>query len=172
MAMQGPIIALVVALAAGGCQGKGGSEDAQEIGSEAPRFTGKTIEGEYVALDDFRGKVVLLNIWATWCGPCRQELPELAALQQRLGGDAFTVLGVSIDAMREFPKVKAMAEQYRLTYPIVFDPGGDSIAAFDVVGYPTSIIVGKGGEIRWRRNGLIRPKDPDVEAELKAAMAM
>jgi cytochrome c biogenesis protein CcmG/thiol:disulfide interchange protein DsbE len=162
-------LSVVLLLLASACQGKG-SEPA-ELGAEAPRFTGKTIEGEYVALEDYRGKVVLLNVWATWCGPCRQELPELAALHQQFGGDGFTVLGVSIDTERDFKKVQAMAEQYRLRYPIVFDPSGSSIGLFDVVGYPTSILVGKNGEIRWRRNGLIRPGDDDVHTEIKAAIA-
>ncbi len=166
------IIALALAVVAGGCQGKGSEEGETKIGAEAPRFTGKTIEGEYVALDDYRGKVVLLNVWATWCAPCRQELPELVALQKQFGGDAFTVLGVSIDTEREFKKVQAMAREYRLTYPIVFDPSGRSIALFDVVGYPTSILIGKNGEVRWRRNGIIRPNDEDVQTEIKAALAV
>ena len=161
---------LGLAILVAGCQGKG-SEQGHELGGEAPRFTGKTIEGEYVALDDYKGKAVLLNVWATWCGPCRQELPELAALQEKFSDEAFTVLGVSIDAERDFPKVQAMARQYGLRYPIVFDPGGSAITTFDVVGYPTSIIVGKGGELRWRRDGLIRPRDTDVEAAIKAALA-
>ena len=166
------VIALSLAVLAGGCQGKGSGENEGEVGSEAPRFTGKTIEGEYVALDDYRGKVVLLNVWATWCGPCRQELPELVAMQKRFGGDEFTVLGVSVDTERDFAKVQGMARQYGLTYPIVFDPGGSAITTFDVVGYPTSILIGKAGEVRWRRNGLIRPRDEDVETEIKAALAV
>jgi thiol-disulfide isomerase/thioredoxin len=164
------LLALALVLAA--CQGKGAADDAGPGGdaSIAPRFTGKTLAGEYIALDDFRGKVVLLNIWATWCAPCRKELPELVQIQKQFGGDDFTVVGVSIDTERDFRKLKGMVTHFKLDYPIIFDPGGDSVTKFDVKGYPTSILVGKGGEMRWRRNGLISPRDSEVEAAIKAAL--
>lgn len=137
----------------------------------APRLTGRNLQGEYVALEDHLGKVVLLNIWATWCGPCRQELPELRALQREHGGEAFTVLGVSIDSERDEKKVQRMAEQFQLGYPILLDPAGKSLDAFGVIGYPTSFVLGADGTILWRRNGIIHPRDGELEGQIRAALS-
>lgn len=165
-----------LAVPAIGCRGKpegqpGESGSPAAIGTEVPRFTGKTIDGEYVQLADYRGQVVLVNVWATWCKPCRQELPELAALHRGHASEGFTVVGVSVDKPQALNQVRALARQFRLEYPIVFDPGGEAVSTFDITGYPTSFLLGRDGRIRWRRNGLIRPNDSDLEAALKTALA-
>ncbi len=164
-------VSLLVAFAPA-CQGKGGGagDAADGPANLAPRFTGKTTEGDYVQLEDYRGKVVLLNIWATWCAPCRKELPELRKMHHDYGPD-FMVLGVSIDKPSAFAKVQGLMRQFQIDYPVVFDPDGDSIGKFNVTGYPTSLLLGKDGAIRWRRNGIVRPHDPEAEAEIKAALA-
>jgi cytochrome c biogenesis protein CcmG, thiol:disulfide interchange protein DsbE len=167
---------LVAALlvAAPGCQGKGDAGDAQSsgaLGTAAPRYTGKTLDGEYVALDDYLGKVVLLNIWATWCTPCRDELPELQALHRKHGPDGFTVVGVSVDKPQALGQVRTLVKQIGIEYPIVFDPGGDAVLTFDVSGYPTSFLLDRSGKVLWRRNGIIRPNDSELEAALRSALS-
>lgn len=168
---QALLIVLSSVLVTAGCQGKPGSSKDVAQGKVAPRYTGKTVDGEYLALEDFRGKVVLLNVWATWCAPCRQELPELAALQEEHGGENFSVVGISVDAERDFQKVKAMMRQYDLDYPMVFDPRGAVVSTFEVRGYPTSMLLGKDGTIRWRRDGLIRKNDSEAAAAIRTALA-
>lgn len=165
------VLALGVVASAAACSG---SPSTSQRGNEGlsilPRLTGKTLDGEYVGLDDYRGQVVLLNVWATWCAPCRQELPELRALHERWSKDGFTVIGVSIDTSKDAAKVGAMARQFRLDYPILLDPLGKSIEALDVHGYPTSFVVGRGGEMLWRRDGLIQPGDAELENQIRAAV--
>lgn len=164
---------LLAAAAAVACEGrsKGNAANGAGIGSAAPTYQGKTLEGEYVALADYEGKVVLLNVWATWCAPCRKELPELVALHQRHGADGFTVLGVSVDRPGARGRLQAMVRQFGLTYPIVHDPDGSGLAAFTIHGYPTSFLIGKDGTVLWRRDGLIEPNDGELAGQLKAALA-
>lgn len=166
-------IALGIALLLCACPASPGQRNAAEAGLKvAPRLTGKDLAGEYVALDDHRGKVVLLNVWATWCEPCREELPELQRIQATHGGESFTVFGVSIDADRDAPKVRAMAERFRLGYPVMLDPGGKSVESLDVRGYPTTFVLGPDGTILWRRDGILLPRDPEVETQIKAALRL
>lgn len=167
------LIVCLALVAVSGCSSQApDSSSGQKGPRQAPRLTGKDIRGEYVSLEDFRGKVMLLNIWATWCGPCRQELPELRALHNRWSAQGFTVVGVSIDAPKDAKKVESMAQQFGLDYPLVLDPLGKSIEAFEVRGYPTSFIIGRDGLILWRRDGLIQPGDADLEAQIKAALTV
>ena len=155
------------------CEGRGakGKAGAAGIGAAAPQYQGKTLDGDYVALSDYKGKVVLLNVWATWCAPCRKELPELVALQSKHGGEAFTVLGVSIDNPGAKGRLEAMVRQFRLNYPIVHDPDGSGLDPFTIRGYPTSFLIGKDGTLLWRRDGLIEPNDGELGGQLKAALA-
>lgn len=170
-----PLIALLLCL--GACEGKTSSVAERDIRREAspdghiPVFGGKTLAGDAVSLADHRGKVILLNIWATWCTPCRQELPELQNLHRTLGDQGFTVIGVSVDKPAALPRARALVSELGLTYPNIFDPDGRAVEAFDVAGYPTSFIIGRDGKMRWRRDGLIRPEDDEVESELEAALA-
>lgn len=169
-------MSLVAALV--GCQGKSGGHgddgDAAKaaVGAAAPRYTGKTIDGEYIQLEDFRGKVVLLNMWATWCEPCKKELPELASLHRRHASRGFSVVGVSVDKPQALGKVRQLVGQFGIDYPIVFDPSGEAVATFELTGYPTSFLLGRDGKIRWRRNGIIKPQDQELGAEIEAALAV
>jgi len=161
-------IALSALFLFGGCSPSGGRPEAGP--RQAPRLTGKDIHGEYVALQDFLGQVVLLNVWATWCGPCRQELPELRELHERWKDRGFTVVGVSVDAAKDADKVAGMARQFRLSYPIMLDPLGKSIEAFELRGYPTTFVLGRDGTVLWRRDGITHPGDTDLAQQIEAAL--
>jgi thiol-disulfide isomerase/thioredoxin len=165
---------LLAAPLALGCPGGGpkgsGAKDGG-IGSAAPTVQGKTLEGEYLALSDYRGKVVLLNVWATWCAPCRKELPELVALHDRYGKDGFVVLGVSVDQPGARGQVERLVKQFGLDYPIVLDPGGVGLDALSIRGYPTSFLIGRDGTLRWRRDGLVEPGEGELAGQIKAALA-
>lgn len=153
------------------CNGKSGSE-AKGDGTGSPaQFTGKSIKGEYLSLEDYRGKVVMLNVWATWCGPCRQELPELRRLHHTYDERGFMVLGVSVDKERDFKKVQALVREFKLDYPIIFDPSSTAVGTFNVRGYPTTILLDRAGRPVWRRDGLIRPSDEEATAHIEAALA-
>ena len=109
-----------------------GRENYQPIitGSEAPEFTANNMAGETVRLSDYRGRVVLVNIWATWCAPCREEMPSMQRLYEALSDTDFEILAVSIDARagqndafgRPGGDLQAFAEEMGLTFPILHDP--------------------------------------------------
>lgn len=154
------------------CQGKGQhAEPAGRSAAKVVELQGKTIDREPFDLADYRGKVVLLNVWASWCAPCKQELPELQSLHERWSSQGFSVIGISIDKPGALGQVHALVDRFDLKYPIMFDPDGQSVVELDVLGYPTSFILDKHGAVRWKRTGLIREQDAEVLAEIQAALA-
>ncbi len=169
------MFACLCVLAPFACEGKGGDargESAAESSArEAPPLVGKTIDGEAFDLVALRGQVVLVNVWATWCEPCREELPELQRLHGRHAARGFTVVGVSIDRRSALRAVRQMAADFGLSYAMVFDPESEAIAPWKVVGYPTSFLVDRGGAVVWRRDGIVKPDDAELGAYLDAALA-
>lgn len=122
-------------------------------------------------LADHRGKVVLVNIWASWCEPCKEELPTLERLWRTHRGDGLEVVGVSIDAHRAEGQVRALVKMHRLTYTILLDPASRVVPLLKVSGYPTTFLFGRDGTLKWRRDGLIPEGDPELAAALKDALA-
>ncbi len=167
------IASLVVA-----CEGKSretmpSSRVAQGIGvgTTAPPLVGKTLDGEPFDLADLRGTVVLVNVWATWCAPCRHELPELVRLHHMYGERGFAVVGVSVDARRASGALRAMVRELEIDYPIVVDPDQKAVEPLGIRGYPTSILVDREGTVRWRRDGIIEVDDADLGPAIAAALA-
>lgn len=140
-------------------------------GAPVPAFAGTTLRGEPLALADLRGRVVLLNVWATWCDPCREELPELQALHQRLEARGLTVVGVSTDAARDFKTLRNMVSGFGLTYPVIHDERNRIGAPFQIVGYPSSFVIDRAGNLRWRRDGMIPVGDTELAEVLEAALS-
>ncbi len=172
--MRPALFALVLSLAA--CEGKpqpaDGPARAADVVNPAPEYRGRTLDGAPFDLASHRGTVVLLNVWATWCEPCKTEMPELQALHARHGADGFTVIGISPDAIRLAGEVRRLVGEFRLTYPNVHDPQNTVSQIFKVRGYPTSILIGRDGGMLWRRDGLIEPGDPELSAALASALAV
>ena len=86
----------------------------------APVFTLKDLEGNSVSLSDYRGKLVFVNFWATWCGPCRMEIPHFVELVDKYGDDGFAILGITVDDPRNFDKIPDFAEQNSINYPVLY----------------------------------------------------
>ena len=170
-----PRVALALLLALAACEGKPRSADgaapAAGVVDPAPPYTGRTVDGTPFDLADHRGEVVLFNVWATWCEPCKTEMPELQALHVRHAADGFTVIGVSPDALRLAGEVRRLIGEFGLTYPNVHDPRNLVSQAFKVRGFPTTILIGRDGGMLWRRDGLIEPGDPELAAALASALA-
>jgi thiol-disulfide isomerase/thioredoxin len=127
--------------------------------------------GASKSLADWRGKVVLLNIWATWCVPCRDEMPALDKLETELGGDAFEVLAVNVDK-NGADKAKAFLQETGATHLALYtDPSGKMFAAVKAVGMPTTLIVDRNGKEIAR---LVGPADwgsPEAKRVIAAAVA-
>lgn len=115
-------------------------------GNVAPDFTLPNLSGNEVELSDFRGKVIFLNFWATWCPPCRGEMPSMEALYQRLKGGDFQMLAVSVDR-RGNSVVGPFAQEFKLTFPILLDLTGRVGSIYGVRGIPTTFILDKKGII-------------------------
>lgn len=115
----------------------------------APNFSWMDETGKTVELKDYRGNVVLINFWATWCGPCKKELPDLISIENELRGKRFKLIGVSADRGSDVVKeVYDFAQRNNLTYPIVVDEGDQLDRAFgNIRGYPTTFLVDQEGMI-------------------------
>ena len=136
----------------------------------APTLTGKSLDGEYWSLEDARGKVLLVNVWATWCAPCRNELPMLSDLHKRYGGPDFEVIGVSVDKEGDHEKVRNMAGRFSLPYRIVLDPQKRVTLAWKVGVFPTSVLLDRKGHVLSTRKGEIKAGDKSIESEIQEAI--
>jgi thiol-disulfide isomerase/thioredoxin len=146
----------------------GEPDDAQATGKPAPlHFTLKDMNGADVTLASFKGKVILLNFWATWCGPCKAEIPSLVELQQQYGDD-LVVLGYSVDDPPE--KMRPYAAQYKINYPLLVGDGREDVQnAYGVVGVvPVSVIIGRDGKIAKKHSGIATKSQ--FEREIKALL--
>ncbi|WP_456443157.1 TlpA family protein disulfide reductase [Caldithrix abyssi] len=127
---------------------------------EAPAFTLNDLNGKEVSLSDFKGKVVFVNFWATWCPPCRKEIPAFIELIDKYGDDGFVILGVAVDP-REFQnvdKVKPFAKEMGINYPVVYDTKGVSQLYGGIRSIPTTFVINREGKVVGRIVGS-RPKD-------------
>jgi cytochrome oxidase Cu insertion factor (SCO1/SenC/PrrC family) len=126
---------------------------APEVGHLAPLFSLASLSGSPISLRSLRGKVVLVNFWATWCGPCKSEMPRLAGWYGRLRARGFVVLGV--DQLEGAGTVRAFVQKLGIPYPVVLDQNGDAAAQYDVVGTPTSYLVDRQGYVEDVTPGIL-----------------
>lgn len=117
-----------------------------KVGLPAPNFTFPGLDDKKVSLTDFKGKVVFLNIWATWCPPCREEMPSMEKLYQELKGNDFEILAVSVDALGA-TAVAPFMKEYKLSFPALLDPEGTIKNLYGTTGVPESFVIGKEGII-------------------------
>lgn len=131
-------------------------------------FTVKDIAGKDVRLSQYRGQVVLLNFWATWCVPCRREIPSLAALHRDYQERGFVVLGVSVD--KEVRLIKPFARVMKMNYPVLIGAGRQDLnTAFGpFIGFPTSVLIARDGAICMRHVGLVSRSE--LERQINALL--
>lgn len=122
-------------------------------GSPAPNFSLHDLNGNMVNLEETLGKVVLLNFWATWCGPCRVEMPFFERTYAEFKDEDFIVLAVDFDEPVE--AVRTFQEELNLNFPILLDPGGEVQRAYRVLGYPTSVLIDREGLIHAIHVGIM-----------------
>ncbi len=126
-------------------------------GLPAPNFTFPGLDGKMISLADYKGKVVFLNIWATWCPPCADEMPSMERLYQKLKDKDFIILAVSIDASGT-KAVTPFVRDYKLNFPVLLDTTGRSQTLFETTGIPESFIIDKEGVLAQI---IIGPRDWD-----------
>ena len=163
------IAALV--LVCGACGGDAAPRAVVAVGAPVPGYAAEKADGTPIALADLKGEVVLLNIWATWCKPCRQEIPALETLHQRHREAGLVVAGVSIDVDDDRTKVAEFAGALGASYAIWYDPDDRVSTTFLALGVPASYLIGRDGTLRWRHVGPITAEDGALNAALKVALA-
>jgi peroxiredoxin len=160
------LVLALVAVGLGGCLPSGGAGQGSPTPDRAPGFSLKGIDGRTYSLDAYRGKVVVLNFWATWCIPCRAEMPDLEHEARAHRSDPVAVVGV--DWKESAGPVQEFTRGLGLTYPILLDSDGRAYDAYHVSALPTTFIVDGAGRLVKTRLG-IASRD-EVEAEIKAAL--
>lgn len=113
---------------------------------EPPDFTLMNLEGKQISLAEFKGKVILLNFWATWCIPCREEMPAMEELWKKFREKGFVIIAVSSDRGNK-KGVKSFIDELGVTFPILLDPKGEIRNTYEVLGLPMSYIIGRDGKI-------------------------
>lgn len=127
------------------------------VGNRAPDFALEALDGTKVSLQDHRGKVVLINFWATWCPPCRDEIPDIKAAFEAHQDDGFMVLGVNVAEARE--TVAPFVETYEMSYPVLMDESGRLTQMYRAIRLPMSVIVDQAGVIQVRHTGFLTATD-------------
>ena len=138
-----------------------GTANSANIQGKAPNFTLKSNTGKNIKLSELRGQVVLLNFWASWCGPCRQEMPLLEKLQQRYSALGFTVLGVNVE--EDSSKAKSLLKDIPVSFPILFDTKNTVSEQYKVSAMPSTVMIDRNGNMRYLHKGY----KPGDEAQYK-----
>jgi len=141
-----------------------------EIGVKAPAYRTVSLTGDSVSLAGERGKVVLLNVWATWCHPCREEIPQLRAMHARYAAQGLELIGVSIDSEGNDDDVRSFMRDFDMTFPIWRDPDERVSTTFRVLGVPATFLIDRKGVLRWRKTGPIAPNDTSLVSAIQRAL--
>ena len=140
-----------------------------DVGAAMPEYSAMWLDGSKFDLASKRDKVVLLNVWATWCGPCREEIPVLQSLHDKFQSKGFDVVGVSVDE-GDIESVKQFVTEQKVTYPIVLDPQGKIANLLQISVLPSSVLLDRHGTIVWKHYQAIPPNDTAGIAELTQAI--
>jgi len=130
------------------------------LGEPALEYVTTTLEGDSVALSSMQGEAVLLNLWATWCVPCRTETPYLQSIHEEYGDRGLRVVGVSQDVGEAASDIRAFVTQFGVTYTILHDARMRGLDLYQVNGLPGTFLIDREGILRWMQFGPIREGDP------------
>jgi peroxiredoxin len=158
----------VVVLAA--CGGETGQFRAPGVGDPAPAFTAPALSGDTLSLADFRGSPVMLNVWATWCPPCREEMPGLQALHEAYGDRGLRIVGVSIDSRGAEDAIRGFLDDHGIDFTILHDPGETVPRQFRTAGVPETFLIDANGVLAHRWIGKFDPMAPDVLQRVEALL--
>ncbi len=148
-------------------------------GTPAPEFAVADLDGDIVRLSDHRGHVVMVSIWATWCGPCRYEMPSMERLYNEFADEGLEILAVSIDAEagtfdlfgRPGGDIQAFADSLGLTFPLLHDPSGGIQQVYQTTGVPETFLVGRDGIIYKKVAGGTEWDAPDHQELIRRLLA-
>ena len=136
----------------------------------APAFQLADLDGNLVSLNDFQGQVVAVNFWATWCAPCRREIPDFVEAQEMYQDRGFTMLGLSRDLFVEDGQfvtdedaVRPFVEEFNVNHPVLWDTANIYVEDYDGFGMPTTVILDRNHRIRFRHNSIVAPVTLEAE---------
>ncbi|MBB4637928.1 TlpA family protein disulfide reductase [Longimicrobium terrae] len=165
-------LALVPALLlAAACEEGAGVPGAVVVGKPAPAFAATPLEGGPASLQALRGTPVLLNVWATWCHPCRDEIPALEKLHREFSGAGLRVVGVSIDQGGQDAAIRGFLKDFNATYPVWLDPEGEITVTYATMGVPNTFLIGRDGTLLWKHVGPVKETDPALRALIQKELA-
>ena len=141
------------------------------VGNPAVEYPAATLSGDTVTLASLKGDVVLLNLWATWCVPCRQETPYLEKIYQEQKDRGFQVVGISMDTGDAADDVAMFVEEYGVTYTVLHDPQMRGLDLYQAPGLPATFMIDRDGILRWVRYGPILEGDADFLRALEELLS-
>ncbi|MEE2755087.1 MAG: TlpA disulfide reductase family protein [Myxococcota bacterium] len=144
-----------------------------QLGSMAPDFKTQTLTRQAVSLDQYKGQVVVLDFWATWCAPCRKTLPALQILHKRYqNSDRVQILSVSIDSAPNLARyVGAFMKQNQYSFPVILDPSRALASRYKVKTVPTMVVIDKSGAVSTVQIGLLSPRVNQLIDHIEKAIA-
>lgn len=137
----------------------------EAMNEPAPDFTLKSRQGENLRLEDFRGEVVMLNFWASWCGPCRQEMPLMDDIYSKYKDLGFTVLAVNVDENAE--DAHRFLAKVPVSYPILYDPESQVSELYSVQAMPTTVMIDRDGNARFLHHGYQAGYEDEYEKQIR-----
>jgi len=161
------VLAVIVAAGVAACES---GPPGPRVGKPAPEYVAFTLQGDSVALGSLRGKVVLLNMWATWCAPCRHETPFLQSLYEQRKDEGLEIVGVSMDNGEARSQVEEFVREFGVRYPILLDPQMRGMDSYRVLGLPASFLIDRDGILRWMRFGPVSADDDEFMKALGATL--
>jgi cytochrome c biogenesis protein CcmG/thiol:disulfide interchange protein DsbE len=169
-ALGGAVIGLFVIGIVWFLSGQGAEQPLPPVGElnrPAPDFTLPGLDGREVRLQDYRGKVVLINFWGTWCEPCKEETPALQAMYEKLADQGLMIIGVDLRNQERagdagIADVQAFIDQYNVTYPIALDVDGEVARAFQIYPIPTTFFIDPSGTIRYVRPSTVTAEEVEI----------
>ncbi|MGC5328592.1 TlpA family protein disulfide reductase [Brevibacillus sp. SYSU BS000544] len=135
-----------------------------EVNYKAPAFTLPALYGQEVSLEQYKGKPVFINFWASWCPPCRMETPDLTTLYEKYK-NRIGFIGVNVTAQDDLENVNDFVNEFHVTFPIALDHSGEVSKQYKIIAMPTSYIVDKNGVIVFKKTGVVTK--PEIEQVLE-----
>ncbi len=160
--MKNPVTTMALAIA---FSGAALTVQAEAINVAAPDFTLESRSGDNIRLEDHRGEVVMLNFWASWCGPCRQEMPLMDDIYSRYQDLGFTILAVNVDENRD--EALRFLDKVPVSYPVLYDPESSVSELYEVPAMPTTVMIDRDGNARYIHYGYKPGYEAEYETQIR-----
>ena len=160
-----PVIAIVMTGVMFAGSATAADELTRSVMSAAPDFTLRTMAGPNLRLQEQRGRVVLINFWATWCGPCQQEMPQLNKLYDKYHAAGFVLLGVNVDD--DANHAAEVANKLGLRFPVLFDSDKTVSKLYNLATMPSTVVIDRDGKIRYIHKGYLAGVEDSYEKQIR-----